>query len=280
MGLRLVVPWGRPRAPLLPALGEPSPFYWRRQALLTPTGRASRRRPLRRRIARHRRRQPGPRLCPSTGPRRRPLPRSLPRCFLGPRLGSATGERLRACGITDGDPFCASRHCRAPSAPRRGACRGGWPAGISRLTPATEGVRDCARQSRGAARRTPEKPSLDGTESPVSGFRAIPQRPQAQGGNGRRPLRRKIARRPGAPAGLRPLPPPRSLPRGSADSGSAPPPTGDSAPCRNPRRPFLRVETPRPAPRRDDEPGETGKDSQRICRETAPATEAGRDCAW
>ncbi len=52
LGLRLVVPWGRPRAPLLPALGKPSPCYWRRQALLTPTGRASRKRPLRQRIAR------------------------------------------------------------------------------------------------------------------------------------------------------------------------------------------------------------------------------------
>ena len=52
LGLRLVVPWGRPRAPLLPALGKPSPFYRRRQALLTPTGRASRKRPLRRRLAR------------------------------------------------------------------------------------------------------------------------------------------------------------------------------------------------------------------------------------
>ena len=56
LGLRLVVPWGRPRAPLLPALGKPSPCYWRRQALLTPTGRASRKRPLQRRIARRHRR--------------------------------------------------------------------------------------------------------------------------------------------------------------------------------------------------------------------------------
>ena len=70
LGLRLVVPWGRPRAPLPPALGKPSPCCWSRQALLTLGGSASRKRPLRRRIARCRgssrtppRRSAGPGRC-------------------------------------------------------------------------------------------------------------------------------------------------------------------------------------------------------------------------
>ena len=205
MGLRLVVPWGRPRAPLLPALGKPSPFYWRRQALLTPTGRASRRRPLRRRIARHRR-QPGPRLCPSPEPWRRPLPRSLPRCFLGPRLGSATGERLRTCGITDGDP--SARHDTAAPPPRHDE------------EPTEEDGRRVFRESHplrkrvGTAPGSPvgphpagsANPPLDSAPSPsYRGWPGIPSRPRAVA-NRKRPLRRRttVGHSPADPAQSRP----------------------------------------------------------------------------